>query len=99
MKLAEFESSLSRVVAPAELSNALTALWYAGKGDWETAHNYCQKEEGTPDNDWVHAYLHREEDDLPNARYWYSRAARDMPHCLLREEWAAMVAELLAEQS
>jgi len=95
----EFESSLCQSVVPAELTNALSALWYAGKGDWETAHNYCQKEEGAPDSDWVHAYLHRDENDIPNAKYWYSRAGREMPQCSLREEWAAIVAELINIES
>ena len=95
MNFVDFESSLSQAVAPDELTNALNALWYAGKGDWNTAHHYCQKEEGTADSDWVHAYLHREEKDLPNSRHWYRRAGREMPECSLKEEWDALVAEML----
>jgi len=98
VNFSEFESSLSQSVVPVDLTNALIALWYAGKGDWKTAHNYCQKEEGALDSDWVHAYLHRDENDLPNAKYWYSRADRVMPQCSLREEWVAMVTELLDGQ-
>lgn len=96
MNFAEFESSLAQSDPPAGLTNALSALWYAGKADWEMAHNTCQKEEGTPDSDWVHAYLHRDEGDLPNAGYWYRRAGREMPESSLKDEWTAMVTELLA---
>ena len=99
MKFSEFESSLSQAEAPAGLTNALCALWYAGKSDWESAHNTCQKQEGTPDSDWVHAYLHREEGDLPNAEYWYRRAGREVPQCSLKEEWATIVVALIAKQS
>jgi hypothetical protein len=43
----------------------------------------------------VHAYLHRVEGDLGNARYWYASAGRAMPEAPLAEEWAALVTELL----
>lgn len=95
MNFAEFEASVAEAEPPADLTNALVALWYAGKGDWERAHDYCQAEEGQPDSDWVHAYLHREEGDLPNAGYWYRRAGREMSQHLLKEEWTEMVTELL----
>lgn len=97
MNFVEFQASVAQDEPPADLPNALTALWYAGKGDWENAHDTCQAEEGQPDSDWVHAYLHREEGDLPNAGYWYRRAGREMPQGSLQDEWTAMVTELLSD--
>jgi hypothetical protein len=50
----------------------------------------------TADAAWVHAYLHRVEGDLPNARYWYGQAKRQPVDGALEAEWAAVTAELLA---
>jgi len=65
-------------------------LWLAGVGQWDAAHDLCQ---GLPDPDgsWLHAYLHREEGDLPNAGYWYSRAGKQVPSVSLEQEWADIV--------
>jgi hypothetical protein len=35
------------------------------------------------------------EGDLGNASYWYSRAKRKMPASSLKDEWDAIVKELL----
>ena len=43
----------------------------------------------------VHAYLHRKEGDLSNARYWYARANKSPATDPLDDEWAAIVTELL----
>lgn len=60
---------------PAELSAPLKALWYAEQGQWDRAHGIAQ-DLGSSEGSWVHACLHREEGDLDNARYWYSRAGK-----------------------
>lgn len=91
-----FQHSLSDAAPPAELDLALQALWWAGKGDWNRAHGCAQQQEGDPRCDYVHAYLHREEGDLGNARYWYRRAGQDFPSVPLQEEWAAIAARLLS---
>jgi hypothetical protein len=44
----------------------------------------------------VHAYLHRKEPDLANARYWYNRAGRSPATGSLEQEWDALAVELLA---
>ena len=44
---------------------------------------------------WVHAYLHRLEGDLENARYWYSQARRPPAAGDLTAEWTMIVAALL----
>jgi hypothetical protein len=45
---------------------------------------------------WVHAYLHRSEGDLDNARYWYRRAQRPVATMPLDAEWDAIAQVLLA---
>ena len=75
MTFDEFKSSLQYGAPPADLTDAVKALWYDGKGDWNRSHDIAQ-EIYTADGSWVHAYLHRKEGDLGNASYWYSRAGR-----------------------
>lgn len=93
MTFEEFQYSL-RNEAPAPVSQPLNALWYAGKGDWDTAHVIAQ-DIYTWEGSWIHAYLHRVEGDEGNARYWYHKAGKKMPSCSLQEEWASIVRELL----
>ncbi len=94
MTLEEFKASLANATPPASLSRPLQVLWYAAKGDWDTAHDLTQDSDDR-DVAWVHAYLHREEGDIPNAHYWYRRAGRAMPDQSLSEEWASIVEALL----
>ena len=95
MTRTEFENTLSRSAPPKSLPAPLAALWWAKKGDWERAHKLVMDEEG-PEAAWVHAYLHRVEDDLPNARYWYGQARRKPASGSLEAEWGAIAAALLA---
>ena len=95
MTLAEFERTLSKSAPPKGLSASLAAVWWAKKGDWERAHKLVMDEEG-PEAAWVHAYLHRVENDLPNARYWYGQARRKAAAGSLDAEWSAIAAALLA---
>jgi hypothetical protein len=94
MDLIEFRSGLSAGKPPAGISGCLSALWYDGKKDWESAHTIAQDID-TPDGAWVHAYLHRKEGDTGNARYWYNRAGRSMPDLTLEKEWDEIVDVLL----
>ena len=81
--------------APDELwPEALKALWYDGKGDWETAHNIAQDIPSLNGN-WIHAYLHRKEGDKWNAGYWYSRANREFPIVDLEKEFIQIVEAIL----
>ncbi len=75
MNLAEFQLSLKKSSPPSGLSLSLQALWFDAKGGWNEAHELAQKEGGSA-GDWVHAYLHRKEGDVSNARYWYGRAGK-----------------------
>lgn len=94
--LSTYLETLDEGIPPTELSPALLALWWAGKEDWKEAHRLIQAHEGEADCDWVHAWLHRQEDDIPNARYWYRRAHRTMQHGDPQTEWRAIVTSLLA---
>jgi hypothetical protein len=73
-----FEEFLAAPAPPASAGPALQALWHDAHGDWTRAHICAQEEEGGS-GAWVHAYLHRKEGDLANARYWYARAGRPPP--------------------
>ena len=75
---------------------ALAALWWAGKDNWDKAHDIVMSDEGK-DCAWVHAYLHRVEGDLGNARYWYRQAGRSAASGPLPAEWEGIVRALLAE--
>lgn len=79
---------------PSELPKPLQALWHEFKGDWNRAHEIVQNASDA-ESAWVHAYLHRKEGDLSNARYWYRRS--DQPECQadLNQEWEQITRELL----
>ncbi len=93
-----FKRSLSNKKPPDALSLALTALWWAGNDDWDTAHKIVMGDGGA-DCAWVHAYLHRVEGDLDNAAYWYRRARRKVATNALDAEWSELVAALLAKDA
>ena len=95
MDLKQFKESLGKETPPPGLGLALEALWYAGKGDWNAAHERAQQQEDQ-DGSWVHAHLHRQEGDAANAAYWYRRADRPVATSPLAEEWASIVESLLA---
>jgi hypothetical protein len=86
----EFISSLSSAQPPQNIPDILLALWYDGKNDWDGSHNIAQEIEDK-NGSWVHAYLHRKEGDLSNARYWYSRAGKTEPNMSLKQEWESLV--------
>ena len=95
MDLAAFRASLDRPAPPPGLSIALQALWRAGKGDWDGAHDLAQRGGERGAGDWVHAHIHRKEGDLANAGYWYRRAGKPVARGSLDEEWTEIVAALL----
>jgi hypothetical protein len=93
MDFSQFQGSL-RQTAPPDVSSALQALWYDGKGDWKAAHDRLQDQDDR-DSAWVHAYLHRKEGDISNAGYWYRRAGQPAAQGPLDEEWTSLVNALL----
>ena len=94
MDFDRFKASLLEERPPAGLERALRALWADGKGDWDGAHEIAQDGDDR-DSAWVHAYLHRKEGDLSNAKYWYRHAGRSVSRLASQEEWAEIAAALL----
>ena len=98
MTFLEFRASLSSGdEPPAQLSAPLRALWLDGKGDWAAAHGTVDDLE-TKTAARVHAYVHRKEGDLDNARYWYRRAGATPFTGSLDEEWSELVRTLLEQE-
>lgn len=54
----------------------LQAVELALAGKWDDAHEVVQQYEDDATAAWIHAVLHKIEEDLGNARYWYRRADR-----------------------
>ncbi|MBD3648262.1 MAG: hypothetical protein HUJ31_12605 [Pseudomonadales bacterium] len=91
--ISEFVDSLEEDAPDPGLSNALQALWHEANGNWDRAHALVQ--DNSPESCWVHAYLHRKEGDLSNARYWYNRAGQPVARGELNEEWRAIADTLI----
>jgi hypothetical protein len=96
MIVTDFKSSLSGISPHPGVSPSLAALWWAGKGDWNKAHEIVQAESDA-DAAWVHAYLHRVEGDLGNAGYWYRQARKPVATGPLDTEWEAIASALLMD--
>jgi hypothetical protein len=94
--LGEFKRSTSKDQPSANLSRPLLALWQDARGDWTAAHETAQEIEDATGS-WIHAYLHRKEGDLGNARYWYQRAGKPESRASLDEEWEEIAGALLTE--
>lgn len=94
MTLEEFRASLEKPAPPAGVRDVLRALWYAGRDEWDAAHEIAQSVDDA-EGAWVHAHLHRKEGDLGNASYWYSRAGKPRSRLPLGEEWEQIVRALL----
>lgn len=90
------ESAANDSQPPEGISIEAKALWFAKAGKWDAAHDLCQDVPGTAGS-WIHAWLHRQEGDLGNAAYWYSRAGREMPaqNVTLDAEWQGIAEELV----
>ena len=95
MNIEAFTSTTSATEPPAGLPQALVALWWAKKGEWEKAHETAQADK-TKDGSWVHGYLHRVEGDLDNASHWYGQSGRKRTDNPLDEEWEKITSTLLA---
>ncbi len=96
--LKKFKASLDGDAPPAGTGQALQAMWYQAKGDWEHAHRLAQANDDR-NSAWVHAYLHRVEGDNANADYWYRCAGKPHSSAPLMEEWEEIVAAILRDQS
>lgn len=54
------------------------AVEHALSGKWREAHEIVQDDEEGEIACWIHAVLHHQEGDLPNARYWYARCGKKL---------------------
>jgi hypothetical protein len=68
----------------------LRALWFDLHDDWAAAHQIVQALSDV-NAMWIHAYLHRKEPDLSNARYWYRSAGKLFPDGQSYTEEAAII--------
>lgn len=91
-----YQSAANDPVPPTGISSTAKALWFARAGKWDASHDLCQEIPGIAGS-WIHAWLHREEGDLGNAGYWYSRTGKTMPpkNMTLEQEWLVIAAELV----
>jgi hypothetical protein len=96
MTPADALSLLSRSEPPPGATPGMMALWHEMRGDWGAAH-HCVTAASDADGMWVHAYLHRREGDLGNARYWYARAKKPPCEGSLDAERAEIAVALLAK--
>lgn len=71
-------------------SDHLRALWHDLNGDWDIAHSIVQKMNDT-NAMWIHAYLHRKEPDISNAKYWYRNAGKPYPEGMSFEDEAQIL--------
>jgi len=62
------------------------AVDHALSGKWREAHEIVQQDEENETACWIHAVLHRQEGDIPNAQYWYARCGRRLRKGLTPEE-------------
>jgi hypothetical protein len=96
MTFDDFLALCESTTEPRGFSSHLKALWFDRQGDWDAAHEEIQDEHDR----WsaaIHAYLHRKEGDISNARYWYSIANRPIFKGSLDEEWEALARELVTK--
>src|SRR5512143_345808 len=60
-------------------SRLVEAVRLLEAGKWQAAHAIVQKD-ATMHGCWAHGIVHLIEGDFDNARYWYRRARRALPH-------------------
>lgn len=90
----EFLACLDEKAPPELWPEALQALWWDARGNWEQSHQIAQ-DIPSRTGSWIHAYLHRKEGDKWNAGYWYDRAGKSFPDISLDEERETLVRSLL----
>ena len=96
MNIEEFKQLNSQQIIHYPL--ALQALWHDYQDNWHSSHKLIDRE-SAKDCAWVHAYLHRVEGDLWNARYWYRRSGKPESKLSLTEERQQITQALLKQIS
>ncbi len=70
------QTPIPKVDQPTPIERAARHL---DAGEWKAAHELVQKD-ASPLGCWAHGIVHLIEGDLENAKYWYRRARRPLPH-------------------
>jgi len=79
-------------------SDLAAAVDHAQSGRWREAHEIVQRDEKDDFACWIHAVLHRQEGDLPNAQYWYARCGRRLRKGVAPEEELREIDAALGER-
>jgi hypothetical protein len=74
LQLRRFGGKTPAMSAPKD--DLLQAVELALAGKWDAAHELVQQYDDDASAAWIHAVLHKMEDDLGNACYWYRHADR-----------------------
>ena len=91
-----FERSLTADRPPIYYTDALRALWYAAKGDAQTAMDLAQAASSL-NAAWVRAHLHRTNREPGHAGQWYRTAHREPPEMSIERERTSIALTLLSE--
>lgn len=92
MNVEEFKATLKEKYPDPEWNIQIQALWFDGRGEWKKAHDLVDHLNDRK-SAHIHAYLHRVEGDLWNARYWYNRAEENEFNGSLEDEWEFLVSK------
>jgi hypothetical protein len=84
------ELLLAKSIAEIQNSPALLALWYDAHEKWDKAHEVVQDGDDKV-SARIHAYLHRKEGDLGNARYWYGQSGEKVFEGSLEQEFEVLL--------
>ncbi len=66
-------------IAKEASTSIMKVVQHLEAGEWQSAHTLVQRD-ATPLGCWAHGLVHLIEGDLENAKYWYRRAHRPLPH-------------------
>lgn len=91
----EFEITLTLEIPPTDWPETLRSLWYKANDNWEASHTIAQDIKN-PMGSLIHAHLHRDEGDIYNAKYWYTKAGRAFTDISLKEELRLLIAEIIS---
>jgi hypothetical protein len=83
------------VISKARLADAVD---HALSGKWGEAHRIVQDDEQDEFACWIHAVLHHQEGDLPNASYWYARCGRRLRKGVAPEDELHEIRAALAQR-
>ena len=86
MDYLQFNHTLDMAKPPENFHDVLKALWWERKNSWDVAHKIVMHLQGD-DAAWVHAYLHRKEEDPDNALFWYKKANKEFPEMSITDEF------------